>query len=127
MNVDHSTIVQFVQHQVRRKALLDWLDVVSVNMKQSITFVKKMIHTKKSQIVQLRADCAVEMVLDNRADADVRDSLWKKINVFLQQKSSAHADAWTNEAPNTQSIQPINTQPTNLDAEMTRLTSSQLH
>ena len=86
-----------------------------------------MIHTKKSQIIQLRADCAAEMVLDNRADADVTDSLQKKINVFLQQKGSAHADAWTNKAPNTQSIQPINTQPTNFDAEMTWLTSSQLH
>ena len=55
--------------------MLDWLDVVSADMKQSIAFMKKMIHTKKSQIVQLRADCAVEMVLDNRADANVRDSL----------------------------------------------------
>ena len=55
--------------------MLEWLDVVCADMKQSITFVKKMIHTKKSQIVQLRADCAVEMVLDNRADANVRDSL----------------------------------------------------
>ena len=107
--------------------MLDRLDVVSADMKQSIAFMKKMIHTKKSQIVQLRADCAAEMVLDNRADVDVRDSLRKKINVFLQQKGSACADAWTNEAPNTQSIQPINTQPTNLDAEMTRLTSSQPH
>ena len=107
--------------------MLDRLDVVSADMKQSIAFVKKMIHTKKSQIVRLRADCAAEMVLDNRADGDVRDSLRKKINVFLQRKGSAHADAWTNEAPNTQSIQPIDTQPTNLDAEMTRLTSSQLH
>ena len=107
--------------------MLNQLDVVSVDMKQSIAFMKKMIHTKKSQIVQLRANCAVEMVLDNRADADVRDSLWKKINVFLQQKGSACADAWTNQAPNTQSNQPINTQPTNLDAETTWLTSSQLH
>ena len=82
-NIDCSTIVQFVQHQARQKALLNWLDVVSADMKQSIAFVKKMIHTKKSQIVQLRADCAAEMVLDNRADLDVRDSLWKKINNFL--------------------------------------------
>ena len=119
--------MQFVQHQARRKALLDRLDVVSADMKQSIAFLKRMIHTKKSQIIQLRADCAAEMVLDNRADADVRDSLRKKINVFLQQKGSARAEAWTNEAPNTQSIQPINTQPTNLDAEMTWLTSSQPH
>ena len=107
--------------------LLDQLDVVSANMKQSIAFVKKMIHTKKSQIVQLRANCAAEMVLDNRADVDVRDSLQKKIIVFLQQRGSAHADAWTNKAPNTQSIQLINTQPTNLDAKLTRLTSSQPH
>ena len=107
--------------------LLDQLDVVSANMKQSIAFVKKMIHTKKSQIVQLRADCAVEMVLDNRADGDVRDSLQKKINVFLQQKGSACADAWTNEAPNTPSIQPINPQPANPDDQLTRLTSSQLN
>ena len=48
--------------------MLDLLDVVSADMKQSIAFVKKMIHTKKSQIVQLRADCAAEMVLDNRAN-----------------------------------------------------------
>ena len=119
--------MQFVQHQVRQKVLLNQLDVVSADMKQSIAFMEKMIHTKKSQIVQLRADCAVEMVLDNRADGDVRDSLQKKINVFLQQKGSACADAWTNEAPNTQSIQPINTQLTNLDAETTWLTSSQPH
>ena len=107
--------------------MLDRLDVVSADMKQSIAFMKKMIHTKKLQIVQLRADCAAEMVLDNRADADVRDSLPKKINVFLQQKGSARADAWTNKAPNTQSIQQITTQSTNLDAEMTQLTSSQLN
>ena len=127
MNVDHSTIVQFVQHQVRWKVLLNQLDVVSANMKQSTTFMKKMIHTMKSQIVQLGAGCTAEMVLDNRADVDVRDSLWEKIYVFLQQKGSAHADAWMNQAPNTQSIQPINTQPTNLDAETTQLTSSQLY
>ena len=124
-NVDHSTIVQFVQHQVRWKALLNQLDVVSANMKQSIAFVKKMIHTKKLQIVQLRADCAAEMVLDNRADLDVRDSLQKKINVFLQQRGSAHADAWTKQAPNTWSIQPINPQLTNPDDQLTGLTSSQ--
>ena len=127
MNVDHSTIVQFVQHQARWKVLLNQLDVVSADMKQSIAFVKKMIHTKKLHIVQLRANCTVEMVLDNRADVDVRDSLQKKINVFLQQNGSACADAWTNQAPNTQSIQPINTQLTNLDAEMIQLTSSQLN
>ena len=127
MNVDRSTIVQFVQHQARWKALLDQLDVVSVDMKQSITFVKKMIHTKKLQIVQLRVDCAAEMVLDNRADADVRNSLLKKNNVFLQQRGSAHADAWTNEAPNTPSIQLINPQPTNPDDQPTQLTSSQLN
>ena len=113
MNVDNSTIVQFVQHQVRQKALLDRLDVVSADMKQSIAFVKKMIHTKKSQIVQLRANCTAEMVLDNRADMDVRDSLQKRINVFLQQRGSACADAWTNEAPNAPSIQLINPQPAN--------------
>ena len=125
MDVDHSTIVQFVQHQVRWKALLDQLDVVSADMKQSIAFVKKMIHTKKSQIVQLRADCTAEMVLDNRADTDVRDSLQKKIIVFLQQRGSAHADAWTNEAPNAPYIQLINPQPANPDDQPTWLNSCQ--
>ena len=93
-------------------------------MKQSIAFVKKMIHTKKSQIVQLRADCTAEMVLDNRADVDVRDLLQNKIDVFLQQRGSARADALTKQAPNTQSIQPINPQPTNPNDQPTGLTSS---
>ena len=127
MNVDHSTIVQFVQHQVRWKVLLNRLDVVSADMKQSIAFVKKMIHTKKSPIVQLRADCAAEMVLDNRANTDVRDSLQKKIIVFLQQRGSARADAWTNEAPNAPSIQPINPQLANPDDQPTQLNSCQLN
>ena len=102
-----SQIVQFVQHQARRKLLLDRLDIASADLKQSIAFVQKMIGTKKSQIVQLQTDCAAEMVLDSGADVDVRNSLCMKVNEYLQLKGSARADAWT------QTTRPINTQPSN--------------
>ena len=103
--------MQFVEHQARWQALVDRLDVVAADMQQSIAFVKKLIRIKKSQIVQLRSDCAAEMVLSNPANEDVRHSLRLKINEFLQQKGSARADAWTNTA----SAQPMNSQATNAD------------